>query len=49
MVETAMKKVNKAFLRHFEDTEKAKLVTSECDIHCAFDRPDHIYGTTTLR
>ncbi len=42
MVEIAMKKVNNGFLRHFGDTEKAKLFNNECDIHCAFDHPDHI-------
>jgi len=47
MVEIAMKRANKGFLRHFGDTEKAKLFNNECDVHCAFDHPDHIYGTKT--
>jgi len=47
MVEIAMKKVNKGFLRHFGDTEKVKLFNNDGDIHCAFDQPDRIYGTTT--
>jgi hypothetical protein len=37
MVEMVMKKVNKGFLRHFGDTEKAKLFNNGRDIHCAFD------------
>jgi hypothetical protein len=47
VVEMAMKKVNKVFLRHFGDTEKAKLFNNESDIQCAFDHPDRIYRTTT--
>jgi len=42
VVEIAMKKVKNGFLRHFGDTEKAKLFNNECDIHCAFGHPDHI-------
>jgi len=42
MVEIAMKRANKGFLRHFGDTEKARLFNNECDVHCAFDHPDHI-------
>jgi hypothetical protein len=42
MVEIAMKRANRGFLRHFGDTEKAKLFNNECDVHCAFDHPDHI-------
>jgi hypothetical protein len=47
MVEMAMKKVNKRFLRHFGDTEKTKLFNNGGDIHRAFDHPDGIYGGTT--
>ncbi len=43
----AMKKVNKGFLRHFGDTEKAKLFDYEGNMQCAFDHPERIYGTTT--
>jgi len=37
-----MKKLNNGFLRHFGDTEKAKLFNMNAIIHCAFDHPDHI-------
>jgi len=42
-----MKEVNKAFLRHFGDTEKAKLFNNERDIDCAFECSDGIYGAMT--
>jgi hypothetical protein len=46
MVEMTMKKVDKAFLRDFGDTEKVKLFNNDGDIQC-FDHPDRVYGTTT--
>ena len=47
MVEMAMKKVNKGFLRYLGDAKKAKLFNNKSDIHFAFGHPDRIYGTRT--